>query len=158
MHETQRQSPFDNNGTKSVDQADLSRSSNTENNNNNLIVDNLKGDDDSDGMDQSDEMIGQQIVFTSDDVSVEGNDEVRGSTQHRQPLHAIVPSPSSLIYVKRDIRQYDMEEGKTFRRQQQRQSTKSTTSIQHPRVSTRTYGNCFTSVKQFYFLDMVIAT
>lgn len=156
MHETQRQSPFDNNGPESVDQADLRRSSNTENNHI-IVADALKGDDDSDGVDQSDAMIGQQIVFTSDDVSVEGRDEVRGSTQHRQPLHAAVPSPSSLIYVKRDIRQYDMEEGTTFRRQQQRQSTKSTTSIQHPRVSARTYGKCFTSVKQF-FLDMVIAT
>ena len=156
IHENQQPQQFDNDGsTNSVGQANVvaRRTINFQSVNNTNLDKNVK-DDHSDSMDQNDEMIGQQIVFNTD-TSIEVMDEEFRPVPNRQAPHqTIVPSPSSLVYVKRNIRQYDMEEGKTFRRQQQQlQATKSnvttTSSVQPPRTSKRTYGTFFVAWKLF---------
>ena len=66
------------------------------------------------------EIIGQQIVFSTDS-SVEVGDEYRVPMT---PSHAVAPLPLSMVYAKQSVRQYDKEEGKTFRRLQQLQAKK----------------------------------
>jgi hypothetical protein len=138
IHETQE--PLERDRLKPISPTNVCPDVSTEEGVNNNVLDVRKVDD----SDRDDEMIGQQIVFSTDS-HIEVTDEELDSSLHPKPRHTVVQEPpSSLVYIQRNIRQYDMEEGQTFRRQQKlltttKRATTASSYVQPSQTSTRTY-------------------